>query len=1235
MLIAALVFAATPFAQTDITPPTIASWSPASGATGVASATMVKATFSEDIQPGTLVMELRNSSGVVVGSTVAYDPVTFTATLDPAADLPGSQTFTVSVSGARDGAGNAMAGAAWSFTTGTAGFQDVVLPQTGLVDPTVIQFASDGRVFVAEKSGRVYVFDDLADTTPTLVIDLRTNVHNFWDRGLLGMALHPNFPAVPYIYVLYAYDAFPGGSAPQWGVAGQVSDGCPSPPGATGNGCVVTGRLSRLNVSDSSAWPLLPASEQALVTDWFQQFPSHSTGSIGFGADGALYASAGDGASFNYADYGQTVSTPAAGDPASQGGALRSQDIRTSGDPVTLDGSIIRLDPDTGTALPDNPRASDPDANGKRLVAHGLRNPFRFTVRPGTNELWIGDVGWNVWEEINRVVDGSDAFVDNFGWPCYEGAGIQSGYDGLNVSICETLYGQSGAVTPPHFTYSHSARVVANEACPTGSSSVSGVAFVPRTGSTYPSDYAGALFFSDYSRNCIWAMRLGVADLPNPADIVTIRSGAAGPVYLTAGPGGDIFYAGLNDDRLHRIRYSAGNLSPAAIAEATPTEGALPLVVSFSAAASSDPEGQVLTYAWDLDGDGAFDDSTLAAPQFTYTADGAVTARVRVSDPGGLADVAAVVVWPGNSAPVVAIDAPTTSVAWKVGEVITFAGSAADREDGALAESSMEWALVMHHCPSNCHVHELQTITGVAGGSFTAPDHEYPSHIELRLTATDSGGMERSASVMLDPQTVPLTFTSSPTGALVSVNGATSVTPFTRTVIIGSSNSVGAPAPQTIAALSYVFTGWSDGGAQVHNVIAPAAAATYTASYVRPPDTIAPTVSLTAPAANSWLRGTVSINATASDDTGVAGVTFLVNGAALDAVDTSLPYSVSWNTTGLSGAQVITARATDAAGNATLSAPVTVNVDNAPPTISITAPAASATVSGTVAVSANAADTAAIVDVQFMVDGVNIGSADASSPYSVSWNTAAVSNGTHSLSAVARDAAGNTTTSAARTVTVSNWVPPSGLVAAYTFEAGAGTTVADVSASGRTGTMSSGASWTTAGKFGKALSFNGSSGLVSIADAASLDFTSAMTIEAWVRPTARSNWDTVVMKGYGSTGRAYALYAGDNNGRPTAAVRINSSERSTAGSSALALNTWSQVAMTYGGGRLRVYVNGVQVATSNVTGTIRTSSDPVTIGGSTVWGRWFAGQIDEVRIYNRALSVTEIQNGMNRTIGGS
>ena len=102
---------------------------------------------------------------------------------------------------------------------------------SGLTNPTAIRFSSDGRVFVAEKSGLIKVFDSLADTQPDVFADLRTQVHNFWDRGLLGLALDPNFPANPYVYVLYTHDAAIGGAAPRWGTAGATSDGCPSPPG--------------------------------------------------------------------------------------------------------------------------------------------------------------------------------------------------------------------------------------------------------------------------------------------------------------------------------------------------------------------------------------------------------------------------------------------------------------------------------------------------------------------------------------------------------------------------------------------------------------------------------------------------------------------------------------------------------------------------------------------------------------------------------------------------------------------------------------------------------------------------------------------------------------------------------------------------------------------------------------------------------------------------------------------
>jgi hypothetical protein len=119
----------------------------------------------------------------------------------------------------------------------------------------------------------------------------------------------------------------------------------------------------------------------------------------------------------------------------------------------------------------------------------------------------------------------------------------------------------------------------------------------------------------------------------------------------------------------------------------------------------------------------------------------------------------------------------------------------------------------------------------VASGSFVAPDHEYPSYLELRLTATDSGGLTDTTSVRLDPKTVELSFESDPAGLRLTVGSASGTTPFSRTVIVGSKNSLSAPSPQLIGGSNYEFTSWSDGGAQSHDTVAPDAAATYTATY--------------------------------------------------------------------------------------------------------------------------------------------------------------------------------------------------------------------------------------------------------------------------------------------------------------------------------------------------------------------------------------------------------------------
>src|SRR5262249_47004239 len=166
---------------------------------------------------------------------------------------------------------------------------DVATVLSGLALPTAVRFTTDGRVFVAEKGGRIKVYDSLDDPTPTVFDGLLTNVQNYWDRGLLGMALDPALAAgsnTGYLYVLYSYDHMLGSNtpAPQWG------DQCPSPtsnppgPGSTKDGCVISGRVSRFSVNGTT----ITSSEQVLVEDWCQQFPSHSIGSVVFGPDGNL-----------------------------------------------------------------------------------------------------------------------------------------------------------------------------------------------------------------------------------------------------------------------------------------------------------------------------------------------------------------------------------------------------------------------------------------------------------------------------------------------------------------------------------------------------------------------------------------------------------------------------------------------------------------------------------------------------------------------------------------------------------------------------------------------------------------------------------------------------------------------------------------------------------------------------------------------------------------------------------
>jgi glucose/arabinose dehydrogenase len=643
-----------------------------------------------------------------------------------------------------------------------AGFSDSVMI-AGLENPTGLAFAPDGHLFVSEQRGRILVYDSDTDPTGRLVADFGPSVHGYWDRGLLGLALDPRYPTRPYLYVAYTYDHPPGDPlpAPRWG------DDCPDPPGPTSDGCVVDGRVSRLTL-DPASHTMVRGGEHVLLEGLCQQYPSHSVGDLAFGGDGMLYVSAGDGAGFDTVDYGQLGGdhpgdrANPCGDPmgsrppgSAEGGALRAQSVRRpGGQPATLSGAVLRIDPDSGQAAPGNPLGARPDPVARRIVAYGLRNPFRMAVRPGTGELWLGDVGWDTWEEINRIASPT-ARATNFGWPCHEGPGVQPGYRDAGLTSCATLY-RAGGVTRPHFAYQHGSAVLPGDGCSLGEgSSTSGLAF--HQGGSWPARYHGALLFADYARDCIWAMLPGADGVPDPDRREVLVRGAAYPVALETGPGGNLYYA--------------------------------------------DHSGTVRRVAYD----GGPDDPPPAEPP------------------------------PGSGGPSATIDAPAASLTWRVGDTIGFRGHASDPQDGALPAAALSWALVLHHCtaPSACHSHPLSRLEGADRGEVAAPNHPWPSWLELRLTATDADGNQDTSSLRLDPRTVDLRLLSSPPGLALTVAGSPSRAPSTRRMVVGSRTTIAAPSRQVLHGLGYAFARWSDGGAKSHEITAGVGPAARTAYYRR------------------------------------------------------------------------------------------------------------------------------------------------------------------------------------------------------------------------------------------------------------------------------------------------------------------------------------------------------------------------------------------------------------------
>ena len=678
---------------------------------------------------------------------------------------------------------------------------------TNLTGPTTIAFAPDGRMFIGQKDGRVRVFQNGA-LLPTDFIDLSAEVNTYWDRGLMGIAVHPDFPTTPYLYFLYTYDP-PGSTANGTGARVSRLMRVTADPNNTnvalpGSEVVLLGTNSTLaNIGDliTNDGPASCESGGVYVQDCIAaDGPSHTIGTLIFGTDGSLFVSSGDAAHFNYTDFR----------------ALRALNVDS------LNGKILRIHPITGEGYPDNPFYNgNPNSNRSKVYSLGLRNPFRVTVNTSNGELFIGDVGWNAWEELNT------GRGKNFGWPCYEGDDVGSAQQGsykntpTTSATCSALYAQGlGAVQAPIHSYQN-----------IGGASVQAGGFYQ--GINYPPQYQGALFFSDYDSDWINYLTFDGNGVATKFDFGTDVSPVGGVVQLLIGPDTNLYYVAYNGpspntSEVRRIRYTAGgNTPPIANASADPDSGYVPFTVNFSSAGSFDPDNQVLTYVWDF-GDGNTDAGPN--PSHTYVTNGNFTATLTVTDSAGDTGSDTVDVTVGNLRPVASIISPTDGFAYSAGDTIGYNGTGIDNDDGNLGGASLQWDILLHH---NQHTH-FDYIPGLIDniGSFPVPDHGDNTWIELCLTVTDSGGLNDQDCVNLQPNMVALSFDTVPGGLKLEYDGITYTTPFVVTTNVNSVRDLIAPLTQGAC---NNFVSWSDGGTASHQITTGATPQTYTATYTSCP----------------------------------------------------------------------------------------------------------------------------------------------------------------------------------------------------------------------------------------------------------------------------------------------------------------------------------------------------------------------------------------------------------------
>lgn len=629
-------------------------------------------------------------------------------------------------------------------------------------------------LLLSSKEGKVMVLEDPDNSDKfDTILDLESRMCHNGERGLQSIRPHPDFASNRYLYVFYAQE---------------------------NNGCLEdyeTGprnRLSRFTV-DADTLEIDVDSELILMETPPLPKRVHNGGNIAFGNDGKLYVTTGDGGS----------RSPAV-----------SQDLGH------LHGKILRLN-DDGSIPSDNPHASDGVACGTtggqttsgvcaEVFALGCRNPFRLAMDPNTVDkvkFHVGDVGASQWEEIS--VGGTDYPLANYGWPVMEGPCNL----GSNTE-CPTR----SEFQDPIYYYQHTKI--------TEGGAVTGSVFVPD--GIWPSEYK--FLFVDFIFGNVY--NLIEDDSRECRDCVPPVPAYRNETFHEHEDMVDLFFGPYNGEQalyiisrtdgqnIRRIRYTdSSNRSPVANFTVDDTSAMIGEVLSFDGSASSDPDGDGLTYMWDF-GDGSA--SALESPQYAYTRNGAFTVTLTVEDTGGLTSQTYIVVSVGTP-PKAEMVSPAEGATFSVGEHLILSGYGEDSIGNELNSSQIFWEVRQHHAS---HFHPfLDKSAGNDIDLYAAPGPEdfmaaTNSFLRVIMYAVDSFGVTTEISRDVLPKLVYIDIDSVPQQMNVLVDEFPVETP--GTITSWQNHKLHLDVEDQYP---FTFASWSDGGLRSHTMLVPEASSSY------------------------------------------------------------------------------------------------------------------------------------------------------------------------------------------------------------------------------------------------------------------------------------------------------------------------------------------------------------------------------------------------------------------------